>query len=340
MFVDYVNITVRSGDGGNGVVSFRREKFIPKGSPDGGDGGKGGDVIFVGNENLNTLLDYTYHRKIEAEDGAHGKKANMTGRSGKSKYVKVPVGTVIKNFDTGEVLAEILEHGEEVVLLKGGRGGLGNTHFKNSTRQAPRFATDGKKGIQLNINLELKVMADVGLVGFPNAGKSTLLSSLSNARPKIADYPFTTLVPNLGIVKFENYQSFVLADIPGLIEGASEGRGLGFQFLRHIERTRILVFLISSESLNFKKDFETLYAELKNYDPNIIKKPVIKVLSKLDLYPAIHSEEFKASEEYNKEGNDLDFFDLTISSFTKNGLSELKQRINQELVKLDKPKEI
>ena len=324
MFVDFVNIAIRSGNGGKGKVAFRKEKFVAKGTPNGGDGGKGGDIIFVGDKNLNTLLDFTLHRQFFAENGHNGGSNNMTGKNGKNIIIKVPLGMVVKDRKSGEVLLDIAEDSVIHKLLTGGKGGLGNYHFKTSTNQAPMYAQPGIAGKELEVNLELKVLADVGLVGFPNAGKSTLLSVLSNARPKIADYPFTTLIPNLGIVKFGNYKSFVMADIPGLIEGASHGKGLGYQFLRHVERTRVLVYMISTESEGFEKDFNILQNELFEYDEKMKEKPIIKVLTKTDLL----------TEDINR-----DFFDLSISSFTHEGLEDLKLMIAEKIKELDTPLE-
>lgn len=326
MFVDYVNISIKSGDGGKGLVAFLRQKFVPKGPPCGGDGGKGGDIVFQGDINMFTLLDFTYHRKFEAENGHDGMKNDMTGRSGKELVIKVPLGTIIKNKETGEIITEVVDDGQKVTVLTGGKGGLGNTHFKSSTRQAPRYAQPGIKGEYLEVTLELKVLADVGLVGYPNAGKSTLLSVMSNARPKIADYPFTTIIPNLGMVKYGNYRSFVMADIPGLIEGASQGKGLGHQFLRHVERTRVLVYMISSESEDFEKDYNILRTELLEYNPELAEKPEIKVLTKKDLV-------IKEEDE-----RDFSFFDLEISSFTMDGIEQLKEMIVKEIHELDNPK--
>lgn len=324
MFVDYVNVVIKSGDGGKGIVNFHREKFVPKGTPDGGDGGKGGDVFFIGEKNMNTLLDYTYHRQQLAEDGHKGGKNNMTGKSGKNVIVKVPLGTLVKDKETNEVLAEILEDGVPVRVLQGGKGGLGNQHFKSSTNQAPKHSQPGTPGERREVNLELKVLADVGLVGFPNAGKSTLLSVVSNARPKIADYPFTTIVPNLGIVKYEHYKSFVMADIPGLIKGASLGKGLGHQFLRHVERTRVLVYMISADSEDFQKDFEVLQNEVNSFSDEMHEKPIIKVLTKADIIA-------------KEDERDLSFFDHQISSFSLNGIEELKLLIAEKIKVLDTP---
>ncbi|MBU4485718.1 MAG: GTPase ObgE [Candidatus Delongbacteria bacterium] len=322
MFVDYVNITVRSGDGGRGKVAFRREKFIPKGTPNGGDGGKGGDIIFTGDLNMNTLLDFTLNRKFIAENGQNGGLNDMSGRSGKSIMIKVPLGTVISDKETGEIYLDIQEENKEYIFLEGGKGGWGNAHFKTATRQAPKYAQPGISGIEKHLNLELKIIADVGLVGYPNAGKSTLLSVMSNARPKIADYPFTTLFPNLGIVKYGNYKSFVMADIPGLIKGASEGKGLGLRFLRHIERTKVLIYMITADSEDYEKDFEVLKNELFAYNDILKEKPFLRIMSKKDLL----------EKDYNKS-----YFDHKISSFTQEGLEELKLIIAEKLKEIERP---
>ncbi|MBN1967840.1 MAG: GTPase ObgE [Candidatus Delongbacteria bacterium] len=316
MFIDYVGISVKAGDGGKGCVSFHREKFVIHGPPDGGDGGNGGNIYFIGNVNLNTLLDFTYKRIFEAENGKKGGVNRLTGRSGKSLEIEVPLGTVVKDKETDEVLCEILEEGEKVLFLKGGKGGKGNYHFKTSTKQAPKYAQPGIEGEKKELILELKILADVGLVGFPNAGKSTLLSVMSNARPKIADYPFTTLVPNLGIVKYGNFKSFVMADIPGLIEGAKEGKGLGTQFLRHIERTKVLIYMISSESDDVHRDYNILKNEVEGFSEVMKDKPQILVLTKSDLL----TEESEI---------DLSFFNCRISSATNSGLEELKDLIGK-----------
>ncbi|MEO8666802.1 MAG: GTPase ObgE, partial [Ignavibacteria bacterium] len=263
MFLDYAKIFIKSGAGGNGCVSFRREKFVPKGGPNGGDGGKGGDIIFKATSQLSTLMDFRYKAHHRAESGTPGQGGLKTGGGGKDELILVPRGSIIKDFESGEVLAELLTDGQEAVLLPGGRGGKGNNHFKTSTNQAPRTAQKGEEGKEATILIELKLIADIGLVGFPNAGKSTLISKISDAKPKIADYPFTTLIPNLGIVRYKEYDSFVVADIPGIIEGASSGKGLGIRFLKHIERTRILLFLIDSTKLD---DEDTKKEILKDYD--------------------------------------------------------------------------
>jgi len=281
-FIDTATVEIRSGKGGKGHISFRREKFVAHGGPDGGNGGKGGDLIVVADPQLTTLMDLRYRRHYNAEDGNPGEKYNCTGKSGKDMIVKLPVGTVIKNIETDEIIADLDTPGKQIVIAKGGRGGRGNSEFMTNINQAPRIAEPGEPAIEMMVELELKILADVGIVGFPNAGKSTLISVISAAKPKIADYPFTTLVPNLGMVRIGDEKSYTVADIPGLIEGAHEGRGLGVQFLRHIERTRVLVFLIDAASENPKKDYKILCNELKSYSPEMLKKPQIVCLSKTD----------------------------------------------------------
>ena len=283
MFIDRVVVRVKAGTGGSGATSFRREKFVPMGGPDGGDGGRGGDVIVRGDRNLSTLLDYTYRDNWEAERGEHGMGSNKTGRSGGDVVLPVPAGTVIRDHENGEFIGEILGDGEEIVVARGGRGGKGNAAFASSTHQAPREWEPGREGEQRTLDLELKLIADVGLVGMPNAGKSTLLSVISKATPKIADYPFTTLSPNLGVVQLSDHRTFVVADIPGIIEGASEGKGLGLQFLRHIERTRILAFLIPIDSVEWQQEFDQLRHEISVYSPELAQKPYCVVFTKLDL---------------------------------------------------------
>ncbi|MGW8314156.1 MAG: GTPase ObgE [Bacteroidales bacterium] len=292
-FVDYVKIFCRSGNGGSGSAHLHRDKFTRKGGPDGGDGGRGGHVILVGNEQLWTLLHLKYQKHIYAEHGAGGGSSLSTGASGKDAIIEVPLGTVAKNAETGEVLFEVTEHGEKKILISGGRGGLGNDHFKSATHQTPRYAQPGESGQEGWFILELKLLADVGLVGFPNAGKSTLLSAVSAARPKVADYPFTTLVPNLGIVKYRDDRSFVMADIPGIIEGASEGKGLGHRFLRHIERNSMLIFLIPSDSKNIHEEYQVLLKELEKYNPELLDKPRLLVVSKSDLLDEELKEEIR-----------------------------------------------
>ncbi len=282
-FVDYVKIFCRSGKGGRGSAHFRREKFVPKGGPDGGDGGDGGDIILRGNRNYWTLLHLRYQRHIFAGHGESGSRDNRTGKSGESKVIEVPCGTVAYDAHSGEYLCDITEHEQEVLLLKGGRGGLGNVHFKSATNQAPRYAQPGEPYVERWIILELKLLADVGLVGFPNAGKSTLLSVVSAAKPKIADYPFTTLEPNLGIVSYRDSKSFVMADIPGIIEGASEGKGLGLRFLRHIERNSLLLFVIPADSDDIFAEYSILFNELKQYNPELLDKKHVLAISKADM---------------------------------------------------------
>jgi GTPase len=318
-FVDYVKIFCRSGNGGPGSAHLRREKFIPKGGPDGGDGGRGGHIILKGDNQMWTLLHLKYKRHIFAENGESGGAQQSTGASGKDIIVEVPLGTIARNDDTGEVLFEITSHGEEKILAKGGRGGQGNTHFKSATNQTPRYAQPGEPGIEASFILELKILADVGLVGFPNAGKSTLLSSVSAAKPKIADYPFTTLVPNLGIVSYRDGKSFVMADIPGIIEGAHEGKGLGIRFLRHIERNSILLFVIPADSKNIKEEFDILLNELKMYNPDLLDKNRVLAISKSDLLDE------ELIEELRKDLPDIQR--VFISAVTGQGLNTLKDML-------------
>jgi GTP-binding protein len=282
-FIDSATIHVKAGDGGVGCVSFRREKFIPKGGPNGGNGGRGGDVIIRANRQLNTLLDFRYKTKYQAPRGEHGLGYDKTGKSGEHIVLEVPTGTLIRDLGTGEIFGDLLDDGQQLVIAKGGRGGRGNGEFATSTNQAPRQFEQGAPGEERDIELELKLLADVGLVGYPNAGKSTLISVISSAKPKIADYPFTTLVPNLGIVRIDAGKSFVVADIPGLIEGAHIGKGLGIQFLRHIERTKVLVFLIEATSEDPKADYKVLLNELKLFNNDLPKKPKIIALTKIDI---------------------------------------------------------
>lgn len=318
-FVDYIKIFCRSGNGGAGSAHFRREKFIPKGGPDGGDGGRGGHIILRGNNQMWTLLHLKYRRHIFAGNGVPGSGQQSTGADGKDVVVEVPLGTITRNEKTGEMLFEITNHGEEKVLVKGGRGGLGNTHFKSATNQVPRFAQPGEQGIEDTFILELKILADAGLVGFPNAGKSTLLSVVSAAKPKIADYPFTTLVPNLGIVSYRDDKSFVMADIPGIIEGAHEGKGLGIRFLRHIERNSMLLFLIPADSRNIREEYEILLNELKKYNPELLDKKRMLAISKSDLLD---------EELMNEVRKDMpDIQRVFFSSVTGYGLNNLKDMI-------------
>lgn len=320
MFIDQAKISVFAGNGGSGVISFRREKYVPKGGPDGGDGGKGGDVIIQTDPNLQTLLDFRYRTRFKAESGKHGQGANKTGRSGSDLIIRVPPGTLIKDEAREEILADLVGANQQVVVARGGKGGRGNARFATPTNQAPRHYEPGEDGESRTIRLELKLIADVGLVGLPNAGKSTLLSRLTAARPKIADYPFTTLAPNLGIVQYKEHLSFVMADIPGLIEGASEGKGLGLDFLRHIERTKVLAFLIEVTSENIFRDYEILKNELNSYNPELLKRPCLIVLTKNDL-PADNRDE--GIEKMKELGLPIS----KISALTGEGLDELKNRL-------------
>jgi len=318
-FVDYVKIYCRSGKGGAGSAHFRREKFEPKGGPDGGDGGRGGHIILRGNSQMWTLLHLKYQRHIFAGNGVGGSRQTSTGADGQDITVQVPLGTIAKNALTGEAIFEITSNGEEKILAKGGRGGQGNTHFKSPTNQTPRYAQPGEDGIEEEFILELKILADVGLVGFPNAGKSTLLSVVSAAKPKIADYPFTTLVPNLGIVSYRDEKSFVMADIPGIIEGAHEGKGLGIRFLRHIERNSMLLFLVPADSKNIKEEYEILINELKMYNPELLDKKRVLGISKADMLD---------EELINEIRKDLpDIPRVFFSSLTGQGVVTLKDMI-------------
>jgi GTP-binding protein len=316
-FIDYVKICGRSGKGGAGSVHLHRDRSTAKGGPDGGDGGRGGHVILEGNNQIWTLIHLKYRKHVIAEPGGNGSSALKTGRSGKDEILQVPLGTVVKDAETGEMIFEITEHGEKKILVSGGRGGLGNHHFKTATLQTPRFAQPGEPGKEEWKILELKVLADVGLVGFPNAGKSTLLSKLSAAKPEIADYAFTTLVPNLGIVSYRDYRSFVMADIPGIIEGASEGKGLGHRFLRHIERNSVLLFLIPADSDDIKKEYEILLHELEKYNSELLYKKRILAISKSDMLDKELTDALK--KELPK---DVPY--LFISSHHETGLIELK----------------
>jgi GTP-binding protein len=294
MFIDRVKVHVAAGTGGSGCTSFRREWREPMGGPDGGEGGKGGDITVVGDANLATLLDYTYRDTWKAERGEHGSGANKSGRGGASIIMPVPPGTVVKDLETGEIIGEILENGEELLVAKGGRGGKGNSYFATATHQSPREWQPGEEGQERMLELELKLIADVGLVGQPNAGKSTLLSVISAARPKIADYPFTTLSPNLGVVQLSDHRTFVVADIPGIIEGAHEGKGLGLQFLRHIERTRMLAFLIPIDAMDWQAEYDQLRQEISSYSPELAAKPHCVVFTKLDLFGEHYVPEIEA----------------------------------------------
>ncbi len=322
-FVDYVKIHVKSGNGGGGSTHFRREKYIPKGGPDGGDGGRGGHVILRGNKQLWTLLHLKFKKHIKAEHGAHGSSNLKTGSQGKDVYIDVPLGTIVRDDESEEVLFEITDDGEEKILQKGGRGGLGNNHFKSSTNQTPRHAQPGEEGSEGWKILELKILADVGLVGFPNAGKSTLLSVVSAAKPEIADYPFTTLRPNLGIVSYRDYRSFVMADIPGIIKGASEGKGLGYRFLRHIERNSVLLFMIPADCDHIASEYEILKNELEAYNPELIHKDSVLVISKSDMLDDELKQELDLELKEELEGVPY----LYISSVAQTGLLELNDEI-------------
>ena len=321
-FVDYVKLFVTSGNGGKGSIHLHREKFITKGGPDGGDGGRGGHVIIKANKQLWTLYSFKFKKKFSAGHGGDGSKNRSSGNQGEDIFIDVPLGTVVRDTQTNDVLFEIINEDQKEIMLKGGLGGRGNWHFKSSTRQTPRYAQPGIEGISSQITLELKVLADVGLVGFPNVGKSTLLAALTSAKPKIADYEFTTLKPNLGIVDYREYRSFVMADIPGIIEGAAEGRGLGHYFLRHIERNSILLFVIPSDTKDVKAEFEILFNELKKYNPELLDKKYMVILSKGDLL----DDELK--KEYATEMSSIfKVPHLIISSLNQYNLTELKDSL-------------
>ena len=318
MFIDYAKIELQAGNGGNGIVSFHREKYIDKGGPSGGDGGKGGDIVFVTNSNLHTLQDIRYRRLYKAKNGQSGGSNKKTGKSGEDLIIEIPCGTVIKDQASNKIIVDMVEDNHSHIVCEGGIGGKGNHHFKSSTQQTPRFSQEGSQGEHLKVELELKVLADVGLVGLPNAGKSTLLSVMTTAKPKIADYPFTTLQPHLGIVKYGDYQSFVMADIPGLIEGASEGKGLGHQFLKHIERNKILLFLIDILEENPQETFNKLKKELETFNDTLMDKPTLVVRTKLDTI-----QDSKTLDQWN--GFSEDYID--ISSVSQSGLDDLKDRL-------------
>ena len=334
MFIDYVKITAKSGNGGNGAITFRREKYVAAGGPDGGDGGRGGSVYFTVDPDMNTLLDFRFKRKFHAEDGKNGEGSHRFGKSGEDLYIKVPAGTIVKDAESGKVVVDLSEKGQTELILPGGRGGKGNAHFATSTRQAPRFARDGEKGIEKEFILELKLLADVGLLGFPNVGKSTFISKVTSAKPKIADYHFTTLVPNLGVVKGEFGDSFVIADIPGIIEGASEGTGLGLQFLRHIERTRLLLHFLDvsgSEGRNPVEDFNIINEELKKYSEKLSTRKQVIVANKIDVMQ--DDSLYKQVEEMAKE-KQIEIF--KISAATGEGVKELIGVISKLLKELPK----
>ena len=322
MFIDYVEIEVVAGNGGPGCVSFRREKYVPKGGPDGGDGGQGGSVIAVADPNLTTLLDYRYKRRYQAENGHPGEGSRKSGRSGENAILRLPIGTITSDLDTRETLGDLDQAGATVMLAEGGRGGLGNDHFKSATRQTPRYAQPGEPGQTRRLGLELKLLADVGLVGKPNAGKSTILATFSAARPKIADYPFTTLVPNLGIVRLREFKSCVMADIPGLIEGASQGKGLGHQFLKHIQRTRLLVYVIDVNEPDVVAAYNELHRELELFDATLISRPAFVTITKIDtLTPA----DLKAISQ--RLPGDY----IYISAVAKKGCERFLQEIERQL---------
>lgn len=319
-FVDYVKMFLASGNGGGGAMHLHREKFVPKGGPDGGDGGKGGSIILRGNPQFWTLIHLKYKKHIRAEEGESGSGSLRTGKDGKDIYLDVPLGTVAKNAETGEVLFEVTEAGEERVIVKGGRGGLGNANFKSATNQTPRYSQPGEMGVEGWFILELKILADVGLVGFPNAGKSTLLATVSAARPKVADYAFTTLEPSIGIVNYYDDKSFVMADIPGIIEGASEGKGLGHRFLRHIERNSLLLFLVPADSKDIKTEYKILLNELKKFNPELLDKQRILAVSKSDMLDAELKKEIKVHLPRKVPT-------IFISSVANEGIKELKDLI-------------
>ncbi len=330
-FIDRVQINVEAGTGGSGATSFRREHRVPKGGPDGGDGGRGGDVIIRGDSNLATLLDYTYRTRFVAERGEHGMGSNMTGRSGKDVVLPVPPGTLIRDADTGEVIGDVLADGDEVVVARGGRGGRGNTFFATATHRAPREWQPGEEGEARKLELELKLIADVGLVGQPNAGKSTLLSVISAAQPKIADYPFTTLSPNLGVVQLSDHRTFVAADIPGIIEGAHEGRGLGHDFLRHIERTRMLALLIPVDASDWQIEYDGLRDELASYSTALAEKPHCVVFTKMDLLGDLEPPPISAPDA---------FAVLAISAAARQGLEEFLGVLWRELQKINRSENV
>jgi len=326
MFVDYTKITVKAGDGGKGCMSFRREKYVPYGGPSGGDGGKGGDVLLQAGSNINTLIDLRYQKTYKAERGRHGEGSKKTGKCGNDRVIRVPVGTIIKK--DGEVIGDLIEDNQTIIIARGGRGGRGNARFATPTDRAPRRFEHGEKGEENFFELELKILADVGLVGYPNAGKSTLLSVISAAKPKIADYPFTTLTPHIGIVKYKEFKSFSVADIPGLIEGAHEGKGLGIRFLKHIERTKILVVLVESVKENPQKEYENLLKELELYNKKLLERPRIFVVSKIDI------------AQGKRKKLDITIPQVEISSVTGKGLQKLKNTIWSELEKVNEEEEI
>ena len=321
MFIDQAQLELQAGKGGAGSISFRREKFIPKGGPDGGNGGRGGNIVLIGDSNLRTLQDFRYKKKYIASNGYPGSSNSKSGKNGNDIKIRIPLGTIVKNLKSSEVVVDILHNEQSFVVCNGGKGGKGNINFKSSTHQTPRYAQDGLEGEKGLFDFELKLLADVGLVGLPNAGKSTLLSVISKAKPKIADYPFTTLHPNLGIVKYDDFKSFVIADIPGIIEGASKGKGLGHQFLKHIERNRVLLFLIDSFDEKPNKTFNSLKKELSSYNKDLLLKPKILIRSKADVSSQINEEIWKSIPEYYG----------SISSVTHFGINNLILKISKIL---------
>ena len=335
MFLDEVKIFVRSGDGGNGLVAFRREKYVPKGGPAGGDGGRGANVVFIVDEGLRTFMDYRYQKKFVAPNGENGMSKGMHGRKSKDLYLKVPPGTVIRDTDTGEVLADLVEHEQEVVVARGGRGGRGNCRFATPSNPAPEIAENGEPGEERNLTLELKLMADVGLVGFPSVGKSTLLSITSKAKPKIADCHFTTLAPNLGVVETKDHRSFVMADLPGLIKGASQGVGLGHQFLRHIERTKVIVHVIDMSATDGRdpyEDYKVINAELGEYNMRLLERPQVVVANKMDI-PVASENLVEFKKRLAEDGEDVDI--VEISAFTRNNIDNLLYKISDILDNTD-----
>ncbi len=328
MFIDYAKIFIKAGDGGDGAVAFRREKYVPKGGPSGGDGGNGGSVIFIADSNLSTLLDFRYNKKYIASNGAKGGTSLKDGKQGDDIFIKVPVGTIIKDHQSQQILFDLDEDGKKFVAAQGGRGGRGNSKFATPTNQAPRTAENGRLGKEYYVELELKLIADVGLVGFPNAGKSTMISVISAAKPKIADYPFTTLQPNLGIVKYKDYKSFTVADIPGIIEGAHLGKGLGLQFLRHIERTKLLLILIDSSLENYQEQYDTLISELNNYSKILAGKEKVLAFSKSDLLAEVEIKKLKKKKIKKYQGPIFVF-----SAATNQGITPILDYIWEQLSK-------
>lgn len=326
MFYDTAKVYIKSGDGGDGMIGFRREKFVPHGGPDGGDGGKGGDIVFVGDQHLNSLSPFHKNVHFKAENGTHGSTKKRHGRQGETMYLRVPVGTLIREEETGRILGDIMEVGQEVLILRGGRGGRGNVHFANSRNQAPRIAERGEPGTEMWVTLELKLIADIGLVGKPNAGKSTLLSVVSAAKPKIANYPFTTLQPNLGVVNVDGFETMVMADIPGLIEGAASGTGLGHDFLRHIDRTRVIIHLLDGAAPEPLEDWAAINQELAMYDVELEKRPQLVVLNKMDLPDAIAWEPI-IEEEIKKAGYPF----MSISAATGENVQKMLYRVKKIL---------